>query len=104
MEDRHYFLIGAFIVYVIIVFYFSKLGSKREIGRRRLFIISFFLTPILGLAFYLSSQHRKMNIYTEKRYKCENCGYVFSEPHKYCPFCEKEGHQYPLKKVTKYMT
>lgn len=104
MESKDYFLIGAFIVYVIIVYLFSRLGKRREIGSKNLFWLSFFLTPIMGVAFYLSSQHKKMNVYTEERYKCEECGYVFSEPSEYCPFCEKEGKKHELIKVDRVMT
>jgi len=104
MESKDYFLIGAVVVYVAIVYLFSRLGKRREIGTRSLFWLSFFLTPVMGLAFYLSSQYRKMNLYTEERYKCAECGYVFSEAHDYCPFCEKEGFKHELKKVDRLMT
>lgn len=104
METKYYFLIGIVVGYIIIVYFFSRLGEYREIGSRRLFWISLFLTPILGLAFYISSQHRKMNMYTEERYKCDECGYVFSEKHDYCPFCEKEGKKHELKKIDMFMT
>lgn len=90
--------------YVIIAFLFSLLGNLREIGRRRLFLISLFLTPLIGLAFLLSSQERKINAYTERSYKCERCGYIFAENYPCCPFCEKEGHHEELKPVLKFMT
>jgi len=104
MESKDYFLIGAFIVYVVIVYLFSRIGKRREIGSQSLFWLSLFLTPIMGIAFYLNSQHKKMNLYTEERYKCNECGYVFSEPHEYCPFCAKEGFKYELTKVDRLMT
>lgn len=104
METKHIVLIVAIFLYVILVFLFSRLAKKRDIGTRRLFWISFFLTPVIGLAFLLSSQHRKLHLYKEERFKCEECGYVFSEHHDYCPFCEKEGHKYELKPVNMFMT
>lgn len=104
MEEKHIFLIVAVVFYIIVVYLFSRLGRNREIGTRMLFLVSLFLTPILGLAFLLSSQERKMNPYTEVTYKCENCKYVFSEPLEYCPFCEKEGYKHKLKPVNKFMT
>ena len=104
MEVKHYILLAIIIVYIAFVYFFSRIGNRREIGSRRLFWISLFLTPILGLAFFISSQHRKMVMYTEKRYKCEECGYVFSEDHEICPFCEKEGKKNELKQVNMFMT
>lgn len=104
METKHFVLIAIILLYIVVVFLFSRLAEKRDISKRRLFWISLFLTPVIGLAFLLSSQHRKLNMYTEQRFKCERCGYVFSEQHENCPFCEKEGHEVKLKKVNMYMT
>lgn len=104
MESKDYILIGAIVVYIVIVYFFSRLGETREIGTRSLFWLSLLLTPIMGLAFYLNSSHRKINLYTEERFKCDECGYVFSEYHEFCPFCEKEGKEKRLKQVDMYMT
>jgi hypothetical protein len=104
MESKYVFLIAAIIVYTIIVYLFSRLGKRREIGPRRLFWLSFFLTPILGIAFYASSHHRKIIPYTEPSFKCDRCGYIFSELHAECPFCLKEGYHEKLNPVTKIMT
>jgi hypothetical protein len=104
MEEKHVILIGALVLYTLIVFLFARLGRRREIGFRRLFLISFFLTPIMGLAFYLSSAERKLNTYTEESFKCERCGYVFYEEQDHCPFCEKENQHVKLVRVNKLMT
>ncbi len=104
METKYIVLTVLILTYILVVYLFSLLGARREIGKRRLFWVSLFLTPVIGLAFFLSSQHRKLNMYTEQRYKCEECGYVFSEQHEHCPICEKEGHKHPLKPVNMYMT
>jgi len=104
MEEKYIFLIVAIALYVLVVYLFSRLGRKREIGPFRLFWISLFLTPLMGLAFLLSSQERKMHPYTEESYKCEHCGYIFSEKYDHCPFCAKEGHEYELTQVSKFMT
>ncbi len=104
MESKHYILLAMVVAYVALVYLFSRIGNRREIGSRRLFWISLFLTPVLGCAFYISSQHKKMVMYTEQRYKCEECGYVFSEEHEHCPFCAKEGRISELKPVNMFMT
>jgi hypothetical protein len=104
METKYILLIAAIVAYVLLVWLFSLLGNKRDIGSRRLFWISLFLTPIIGLTFLLSAQHRKLNAYTEERFKCESCGYVFSENHEHCPICEKEGRKNKLTPVNMLMT
>jgi hypothetical protein len=104
VELKHILLFVAIIIYLNIVYLFSKLGKTREIGSIRLFIVSFLLTPVIGLAFLISSNKRKLNIYKEKSYKCNRCGFVFSENHIYCPFCEKEGHFLKLTETHKIMT
>ena len=104
METKYIVLIVLILTYILVVFLFSLLGARREIGRKNLFWVSLFLTPVIGLAFFLSSQHRKLNMYTEERFKCEECGYVFSEQHEHCPICEKEGRKHALKPVNMFMT
>ncbi len=99
-----YLLTAIIITYIIICYFFSFLGKKREIGKRRLFWISLFLTPAIGLAIYLGSQDIKMKHYIEKKFKCERCGYVFTENYEFCPFCEKEGIKHELKPVNQFMT
>ena len=104
MEEKHIILLSIIVCYVVFVYLFSRIGKRREIGPRRLFWISLFLTPLLGFAFFISSQQKKMIMYTEERYKCEECGYVFSEEHDCCPFCAKEGKKSELKQVNMFMT
>lgn len=102
--DRTTFLIILVVFYILLCYFFSLIGKKREIGKRRLFIISLFFTPVIGLAFFFGSQELKMNHYIEKKYKCERCKYVFSDYHDNCPFCEKEGVKHELSPVDQFMT
>ncbi len=104
METKYIILIIAIVLYTLAVYLFSKLGKSREIGSFKLFLLSFFLTPVLGLAFYLSSTERKINLYKQESYQCDNCGYVFMDSHKYCPNCEKEGLKIQLRSVSKIMS
>jgi len=104
MEEKHIILIFIIIGYIGFVYLLSLLGKTREIGQRRLFMVSLFLTPILGLAFLISSSELKMKIYKEESFKCERCGYVFSDSHTYCPLCEEEGIKRELKPISKIMT
>ncbi len=101
----HYWILGGIIiVWIGASFFLSKLGETKEIGRRRLFVLSMALTPLIGLALYLSSPHRKMYVYKELFYKCNTCGYTFSEEHEHCPFCEKDGIVSKLVPQNKIMT
>ena len=102
--DKTYLFSIIVIFYILVCYVFSFLGKNREIGKRRLFWVSLFLTPVIGLAIFLSSQDRKMKHYIEKKYKCERCGYVFTDFHENCPFCEKEGIKHELKPVNQFMT
>ncbi len=104
MESKYVLLIIALLLYTLIVYMFSRLGKLREIGPGRLFWLSLILTPIMGLAFLLSSQHRKIIPYTEPSYKCDRCGFIFSEAEPECPFCLKDGNHEKLNPVTKIMT
>lgn len=104
IEEKHILLLLIIAIYIAVVYLFSRLGNRREIGNRRLFWISLFLTPALGFAFFISSQHKKLVFYTEKRFKCEECGYVFTEERECCPFCEKEGKVNVLTPVEMTMT
>lgn len=45
-----------------------------------------------------------MFMYKELSYKCDRCGFVFSEFHENCPFCEKEGLFLKLRETNKIMT
>jgi hypothetical protein len=104
MELKNIIVLVAIIIYLNLVYLFSKLGRTREIGTIRLFIISLFLTPVIGLAFFLGSNKRKMIIYKELSYKCDRCGFVFSDFHDNCPICEKEGQLIKLRETHKIMT
>lgn len=103
-ETKDFVLAGLIILYIIICYLFSRIGESREIGARKLFWISLFLTPIFGYAVWANSSHKKLNLYTEDRYKCTTCGYVFTEPLDHCPICAKEGKTSEVKIIEMYMT
>ncbi len=85
------------IAYLLAVFILSIIGGKREIGSAKAFIISLFLTPVVGII-YVSHSPRNGIVYFE-RYYCERCGLEFTEKSTYCPVCEKEGYKIKLKKI-----
>ena len=102
--DELLIIAGIIIVYVLASYYLSRLGVHKEIGVRRLFILSLLLTPVIGVALYISSPHRKIYEYKELYYKCKTCGYTFSEEHDTCPICKKDGIESRLVPTHKIMT
>ena len=77
-------------------------AKDRHIGMFKAFIISIFLTPLIGYFFYANSKTR--NYYYDYRYKCPICNYQFTENHPKCPFCAKEGKESFLKRIVAEMT
>ena len=102
--NEYWILGGILVIYVGASYLLSRHGDKKEIGKRRLLILSLALTPLIGFALYISSPHRKMYMYKEVFYKCNTCGYTFSEDHSSCPICQKDGIESQLVPKNKIMT
>ena len=87
------------ITYLIIVYLFARLGTKRKIGFINSFIVCFFFTPVIGYFIVINSQHRRKGQSrgaSRKLYKCNHCGYKFFEPFDVCPICGREKRQSDL--------
>ncbi len=102
--NEYWIVSGIVVVYVLAAYYLSRLAESKEIGVKKLFILSLLLTPVIGVALYISSPHRKIFKYKEEFYKCKTCGYTFSEDHGDCPFCKKDGIDSKLVPTQKLMT
>lgn len=89
--------IGGGVVYLTLVIILTSLGGNRRIGRLRTFLISFFLTPILGYIAYTSSDPKQ--VIHSKRYVCKRCGFEYTKDKDACPNCKKEGYEVELKQV-----
>ncbi len=93
------FFIGIYLFATLILTYLSY---KKGINWILTLIISLIFTPVAGYIRYQSV--KPVKVFKEARYKCRRCNYYFTEPKEYCPYCEKEGHKIPLRKVYVDMT
>lgn len=84
------------ILYVVLAIGVAYLGQNRKIGFVQSFVLSLFLTPIIGIALVAHSD--KKITYFEFQYHCPRCGYNFTEEIEFCPYCSKNGHQIVLQK------
>lgn len=75
--------------YLFAVATLAKLGSKREIGGKKSFLYSLFLTPVTGIFVVFSSPMK--DILHIVHYKCNRCGLEYTDYHRYCPSCRKDG-------------
>lgn len=77
------------IIYLIIAIAIAFWGKHRTIGFFNSLVISLILTPFAGVLAVANSS--KLILYHIVQYNCPERGYSFSESHKTCPMCEKEG-------------
>jgi hypothetical protein len=98
MREYYLFVIG----YIFLAFVFFYLGTYKKIGRKRLFLISLILTPIVATVFFFVTPNRID--YKVYRYKCPNCGFSFEKNLRTCPYCKEDGKKYVLRKVKRTMT
>ncbi|MBN1339628.1 MAG: hypothetical protein JXA03_09910 [Bacteroidales bacterium] len=86
--DQDIIIVGS-ALYLFLVASLAKLGSKRDIGGKKSFLYSFCLTPVVGFIIVFSSP--KKDILHIVHYKCSRCGLEFTDYHRNCPSCRKEG-------------
>lgn len=79
------------------------LGKGHRFGPVKIFLLSLFLTPIVGAAFIFYKKKVSL-IYHVNRYKCPRCHYKFDEVMTTCPLCKKEGYSIDLEAVNQIMT
>lgn len=92
----------AFLLYIALSIVIASRTKNSYLSFTQLFLISFFLTPITGVIFFIRT--KKRFFYYVYQYRCPRCNYYFTEEHSNCPQCEEEGYKVPLKKVKKIMT
>jgi hypothetical protein len=96
LNNEIIFLAG--IIYLFIVISLAKLGSERNCGGIKAFLISLFFTPVVGLIYVFSSSPK--NTLKIIHYRCTSCGLDYTSRYRYCPSCEKEGKSNRLKKIS----
>lgn len=78
---------------IIIVFWIGiswaigKLGEKRNIGFWGAFLLSFLLSPLIGLIFTFLSDEVTL---TTRKYRCKFCDFTSSVNSDFCPACGKD--------------
>ncbi len=90
------------IVYVLAVIVITRQSMYYEISQFKVFLISVFLTPLIGALFVFNSKRKIM--YKVKQYKCPSCNFSFTEQHEYCPHCIKENKKVRLQEKLRDMT
>ncbi|MAE08039.1 MAG: hypothetical protein CL661_04690 [Bacteroidetes bacterium] len=88
-----------FLSYLTLSIIIASKTTNSQLSFIKLFLISFFLTPIVGTALLINSKMKSFNnLY---HYKCPRCNYYFTEEQDSCHQCVKDGFNPPLKKVKK---
>jgi hypothetical protein len=95
-ENQSSEMVYLIILYIVLAVGVAFLGQNRKIGLAQSFVLSIFLTPIIGLAFVAHSD--KKITYFEYQYHCPRCGYNFTEELELCPYCSKNGKEVKLLK------
>ena len=90
-------LIVSLLVYLFLVITIAKLGTYKACGGRRAFLVSFLLTPFIGIIYAsLSPQKNTLKI---THFRCHSCGLEYTTFHKYCPSCLKDEKKHRLEKI-----
>ena len=92
------FIIIVSVAYLVLLLTVAKVGTYKTCGGMRAFLISLFLTPVIGIIFvFLSPGKSTLKIV---HYRCNNCGLEYTTKHKHCPSCIKEGEKYRLERIS----
>ena len=91
-------IVVAGVVYLFLAATIAKLGAHKTCGGLRAFIVSFLLTPLVGII-YVSFCPVK-SILKIVHYRCNHCGLEYTTEHKYCPSCLKEGKKHKLVRIS----
>ncbi len=85
-------------VYVLLVFLATFALEKDKKKRLSFFIYCLIFTPITGMFKKLILIKKTNGIHTVVHYRCERCGFEFTQPQEYCSLCAKEGVRVKLKR------
>ncbi|HJN06895.1 MAG TPA: hypothetical protein QF480_09790 [Bacteroidales bacterium] len=91
-------LIVFIAVYLLITFILTVLGIEKQTEGLKVFLISLFLTPLVGLIYIYSKKSKSSQI---SYYHCHDCDYIYPVKMKNCPICLEKGVKI---KLTKYVS
>jgi len=88
-------LITFIAVYVIVTFVLTVMGIEKQTEGLKIFLISFFLTPVVGMVYLYGKRYKSSKIHY---YFCHECDYIYPVKMKDCPICLEKGIKVRLRK------
>lgn len=85
-------------IYLIVTFIFTAIGIDKQSDILKIFTISLFLTPLIGMFFII--KHKKKSSKITYCY-CKECDYIFPVKMSHCPICAENNKKIRL---TKYVS
>ncbi|MEZ5196904.1 MAG: zinc ribbon domain-containing protein [Bacteroidales bacterium] len=86
------------VLYIIMSLIAAKIGASRRCGSEKALFFSIVFTPLFGFFYVFSSRHK--NLIKIVHYSCPKCGLEYTDGHKYCPLCSREGELTHLHKIS----
>lgn len=91
-------LVISVAIYVLISISVAIFGSYKQFGGKKALLFSMAFTPITGFICVVSSPEK--NTLRIVHYRCSRCGLEFTENHRHCPACKRDGKKSHLKKYS----
>ncbi len=91
------FLMIIIVAYVMVAISVSRLGVAKACGGTKALFFSLFFTPVTGFIYTMTSPLK--NVLKIIHYRCNECGLEYTDYHKYCPSCEKDGKKIKLYRI-----
>ena len=82
-------------VYLIITFILTVLGIEKQTEGLKIFLISLFFTPIVGLAYLYTKRNKASRV---NYFYCHKCDYIYPVKMRDCPICAEEGEKVRLRR------
>ncbi len=82
-------------VYLVFTFLFMVFGIDKHMAGIQVFLISLFLTPLVGLFYIYIKKNKSKKI---RYYYCSECDYIYPIKMNNCPICIENGIKIKLKK------
>ncbi len=79
------------LAYLVVTVFVTTLAADRRISFGTAFIVSLFLTPVLGLFTILKTDKKIIVSHYSNKYRCPRCQSVYTRYNKYCTQCLAEG-------------
>ena len=82
-------------IYLGLTFSLTVMGIERQMAGLQVFMISIFLTPLVGVFYIYSKKHKTSQI---NYYHCSECNYIYPVKMSDCPICMEKGVKIKLKR------